>query len=244
MVEEFDINSLIKLLKDMTPEQQARFFIDSMKNKQEQALSGNALKMYDRISKVQVIEGIVSTDPKIWKIYIDNKILTIPVDKLENQPTFRAQYLREFNVPAPLITPNDWLNVLTALYSTKMQLVANPEESEEVRIAREVLERIRKLAISEDAGAFTSGRQIYFHNGRYYLRSTTIEAMINDSNYKIVMSKLSGTMTELGMKKPGTTKTGPERQRCWEFVPEVLKKDKSEEVEDTQKGEDTREGVQ
>jgi hypothetical protein len=235
MVAEFDINSLIKLFKDMTPEQQANFFIESRKNQQEQLLSGNVLKIYERISKVRVVEGIVSSDQNRWDIYIDNKILRIPVDKLEKQTTFRAQYLREFRVPAPLMPGIEWLNLLSALSENKKELFINPEESEEVRIAREVFEKIRRLAVSEDSQAFTSGRLIYLLNGRYYLRSSTIENMINDALYRISMSKLSETMTELGMKKPGTTKAGPERQRCWEFIPELLLKAKdSKDVEDTQ----------
>jgi hypothetical protein len=234
MVSEFDINKLIKLLKDMTPEQQAKFYIDSMKNKQEQALSDNVLKIYNRISKVRVIEGIVSSDPKRWEIHIDDKILKISVEKLESQQSFRSQYLREFNVPAPKIKGEDWLTLLNALSENKTELVINPEESEEVRIAREIFEKIRKLGVSEDPQPFNSGRLIYLHNERYFLRSSAIEGMVNDSSYRITMSKLSETMTELGMKEPGTTKAGPERHRCWEFVPEVLNAKYSEEVEDTQ----------
>jgi hypothetical protein len=234
MVAEIDKKSLIELLKGMTLEQQANFFIESSKNKQDQVLSGNALKIYDRISRVRVLQGIVSTDPKRWEIYIDNKILRIQVDKLENQKAFRDQYLREFDVPAPKIKSEDWLNILNALSENKKELVTNPEESEEVRIAREVLEKISRLGISEDPKAFTSGRLIYFHNGHHYLRSSTIETMINDSSYRISMSKLSEIMTELGMKMPGTTKAGPGRQRCWELIPELLKVKDSGEVEDAQ----------
>lgn len=236
MVAEFNINSLTKLFKDMTPEQQVNFFIESMKNKQEQVLSDNALRIYDRISKVRVIEGTVSSDPKRWEIHIDDKVLKILVEKLENQKAFRDQYLREFNVPAPKIKGEDWLNLLNALSENKKELVVNPEESEEVRIAREIFEKISRLGISEDSQAFTSGRLIYLHNERYYLRSSTIESMVNDSSYRISMSKLSETMTELGMKEPGTTKAGPQRQRCWEFIPEFLKAKDSEKVEDTRSG--------
>jgi hypothetical protein len=228
-IKEPDITTILNTLKRMSSDQ-ANILAEAIKAKQEQEMSDNAVLLYNNIWKVRVVDGIISTDVAYWDIYIGDKVIRVPTDKLEKMKTFREQYIKVFKVPAPLIDGYSWIKLLNALTENKLEkVIINPEESENVRIARELFEKIRRLEIDDSEEGFDSGMVMYSYRGGYYLKSSAIERMISEAFYKIAISKLSETMTELGMKKLGAKKV--RQQRCWEFIASELEI-KEEDVEE------------
>jgi hypothetical protein len=72
--------------------------------------------------------------------------LKIPIEKLETQAMFRCQYLRAFNRPAPKVKGEEWGRIVEALASdeSKVEIETEIEESDNVYIARQMIEEIKK----------------------------------------------------------------------------------------------------
>jgi hypothetical protein len=98
------------------------------------------------------------------------------------------------------------------------------EESEDVMAAREIFDKIKVLTILNDKNKFlatNNNQYIYHENGRYFVLSRVIKEIIEDYSRKILPSRLSKAMYELGMKTEGSQKIDS-NHRCWEFLPSAL----------------------
>jgi hypothetical protein len=47
------------------------------------------------------------------------KLISLPVDVVENYSNFRIEYLKKFNTPAPILSNNEWLAVLIKICESK-----------------------------------------------------------------------------------------------------------------------------
>jgi hypothetical protein len=223
-VEKEQLTEVIKSMQLQTPEQIAEFVFESKKAAINMKFEGTILMLWLDIKRIRVIEGILRNDKMICEIYIKDKVLTIPLEKLDTPKAFKDQYAREFK-EFLFIKNNSWQELINALLKNKIEVVKDSEESEHVRIAREVWSRICELGISEDPNTFkTSGKSVLKYNNQYFIRSSTIEKIVKDKFYVIRISDLSSTMTELGMKKPGAIKK--HEKRCWELIGSEFTKEK------------------
>jgi len=189
-------------------------------------------KLYAITDHVEIKVGRVKDDSVIWEFHIitDIEIIIIQVDaeKLENQGVFRAQYLKKLHTPAPLVKSKEWLNFLQVMREdarNRKAISQNPEESENVYIARQVFDEICSFEPTEDGNIVVKkqSRKVFPHLGYHCVPSTRIEEIVQQRGYKIAQNTLSKTMTELGMKAPGTKVvrivTGQKSYRCWWFDP-------------------------
>lgn len=223
------VQEITKILSGMTAEQQAQFVLDNIKNQQNQQMSDEVLKIYKRISRLEFVVGVLKTDQMMAKLYIDDKILIIPAEKIENQKIFKEQYIREFKKLAPLILPNDWRTLINAVIENKSETVECQEESFEVHVAREIWSILQGLEISSDIKQYLNTGRALLDRGDYCLvRSDRMEKIVKDKDYNIAMNKLSTVMTELGFKTPGTKKYND--KRSWFLIKSELVKKNSTEL--------------
>lgn len=178
---------------------------------------------------VVIVKGRISTDPTIWEFHIKNKILPVETDKLENPKSFRQQYLKAFNRPAPKISSKRWIDFITALAEEKAIETEAPEESEHVFIAYQIFEKVTQFEISDDPEDALSGNYLYkaqLEDGKIYfcMPSDKFLGLVEGSGFRIAPQKLSGTMSELGMKREGTPRIRylGYQKRSWCFVPEAV----------------------
>lgn len=213
---------LINLLNSMTSEQAADFFIDFQRNARNQELDGIVLDLYNRISKLRVLEGTLPTDPMICEILIGDKILRIPAEKIETPKVFKEQYYREFK-KFIFITNNDWYKLANALAESKTEVVKCLEESDDVIAAREIFNIVKKLKLINDKNKFLNSNTqfIYSENEHFFVLSRVIKEIIEEYSRKVSLSRLSKAMCELGMKTEGYPKIDS-NNRCWEFLPSAL----------------------
>lgn len=124
-------------------------------------LSGSARKLYESIDKLVIRKGILIEDPSIWELHILGKIIKADAKTIEDYGVFRKQFIQTFDVPAPLLSRDEWWAITMALSDEKNGrkiVVENEEESEKVCIARQLLEILQKLPISEDDVDALSGK--------------------------------------------------------------------------------------
>lgn len=187
-------------------------------------------KLYDLIDKVVIVKGRVSTDPTLWEFYINGKILRVETDKLESPKSFRQQYLKIFDRPAPKINNKKWVEILDALAEEKIQYAEAPEESENVFIANQIFEIVSQYEVSDDQEEAKSGLTLLKHELEedkktyFCMPSQEFIELLRRSGFKIELNTLSGTMTELGMKRKGTPRVYycGEQLRSWCFIPEAI----------------------
>lgn len=185
-------------------------------------------KLYRMVDHVCIKLGHVRDDPVIWEFYIKNEngkteVIQIDAEKLEKQAVFRAQYLKKFFTPAPKVNTTEWLKFLQIM-GEKAERIQNTEESENVYLARQVYEEICRYEPTEDGNLILrkTSRKIYSHLGYYCLQSRRVEEIVKERGYRITQISLSTTMTELGLKRPGTPTVrigGGTPRRCWWFYP-------------------------
>jgi hypothetical protein len=198
-------------------------------NAKLKALDDIASSLYPRIKKLVVLEGILPTDPMTCELYIDDKILRIPHNKLDKSKIFKDEYFRAFK-KLIFIKDVQWSALLNLVVETKSEVVEFSEESEFVMIAREIWSYICEMEISEDVKMFTSsGKSIIRykndHVDGYFIRSDRIKMIVDNKSFKIRLSDLSQVMKELGMKNPGSPKVGG--KRCWQLNETELIKERS-----------------
>lgn len=189
-------------------------------------------KLYDLIDKVVIVKGRVSTDITVWEFYIKGKILRVETDKLESPRSFRQQYLKIFDRPAPKINDKKWVEILDALAEEKTDYEEAPEESEHVFIANQIFETVSQYEASDDKEDAESGLTLLKHEFEddkktyYCMPSKKFLGLVSTLEFKIAPSILSGTMTELGMKRKGTPRVyySREQLRSWCFIPEAIKR--------------------
>jgi hypothetical protein len=184
-----------------------------------------AQKIYNSVEKVVIVKGILPTDPTIWEFHINAQILRINTEKLETQTKFRQEYLKTFDVPAPKLSGNSWINLLQALSDDKKEYYRDPEDSENVYIAKRIFEKICELPLVEKDVA-ASGRGLCAHEGYYCLVSSKVEEIVKSCDFRIAWNTLSSTMSALGLKREGTetVRLGKKSAKCWWFETSEIKK--------------------
>jgi len=171
---------------------------------------------------VNISRGVLDNDPIIWEFHISGKILSIEAEKLEMPSTFRTQYLRAFNHPAPRVKNEEWQNIIELLAEDrdKTTVNVNDEESEQVYIARELYAIVCGMSRDGDKDDLLLGNALYFESGLYWLKSTRVSEIVRDLGFKFVPNSLSTAATKLGIKEKGTRSIrhkGAEA-RAWGFV--------------------------
>ena len=185
-------------------------------------------KMFSTISKVVIREGVLQSDPAIWEITIDGKVLKVDSNHMLTQGAFGNQYLRAFHVPMPLIDFKDW-RYLVAVLGESAEIVNTNEESERVYIARQVFEEVCSMQVGERDVSASRGKNLVEYGGCYCLASGKIEDIVAKHGYKTTTKELSTTMVELGMKEEGTEAIyfGSKRARAWHFKKVIIDEHKN-----------------
>lgn len=187
-------------------------------------------KLYELIDKVVIVKGRVSTDITVWEFYINDKILRVETDRLENPKSFRQQYLKVFDRPAPKIKSDGWIELLDALAEEKVQYAEAPEESENVFIANQILEIVSQYEVSDDPEDAVSGLALLkyeFGDDKktyFCMLSSLFLNLVSELGFKIPPNILSDTMTQLGLKRKGTPRIyySGKQMRSWCFIPEAI----------------------
>ncbi len=185
-------------------------------------------KLHRIVDHVCIKVGQVKDDPVIWEFNIigeDGKteVIEIDAEKLEKQSVFRAQFLKKLFKPAPKVDSSDWLKFLQIM-GENAEIIPNPEESQNVRVARKVFEKICIHPVEKDNN-LSMNMGFYSHQGYYCLLPRIVENIIYQGGYKISLDTLSKTMTDLGLKKPGTQSAsigGRKPINCWWFYPDEI----------------------
>lgn len=191
------------------------------------------MKLYNMIEKVVIVKGAIPSDSTIWEFHILGHVLKVDAEDLENMSTFRKQYLKAFDRPAPKIKASRWPDILDALATDedKVERQQAPEESSNVFIARQLFEIICEKDISDDPEEAISGLSFFKYIAEddketyYCIPSHVLKNTVDESGFKIPLSDLSNTMTELKLKRAGTllVRYGKGRQkRTWCFFPAVV----------------------
>jgi hypothetical protein len=197
-------------------------------------------KLFNVIEKVVIVKGMIPSDPTIWKFYIQDKVLRVDAAKLENMTQFRKEYLKVFDHPAPKVTPARWIAVLEALADEKATHIQAPEESSHVFIANSIFEIVCDREVSDDPDEAFSGFALYEHffqdDEKPYccVPSKVLLSLVEGAGFKIPLSDLSSTMTELGMKKEGTPRISYSNKqlRSWCFFKNAVLREKGEKLDD------------
>lgn len=188
-------------------------------------------KLFDMIDKVVIVKGVIPSDPVTWEFHILDHVLKVDVENLENMRCFKKQYLKAFDRPAPRVNAAQWSNIIDELSEDKAERIQAVEESGNVFIARQLFEIICEKEISDDPEDAISGLAFLNYvtpngNDTYFcIPSHVLKNTVDESGFKIPLNELSGTMTELKMKKPGTEpiRYGKGRQkRTWCFFPDAV----------------------
>jgi hypothetical protein len=216
--EKAKLTSAIKSMNITTPEQMAEFMHDYVLDATNQKFDGDALLVWTGIKKIRKTVGLLNDDKIVCEIYINDKVLYVPIEKLKSPSYFIDQYARTFDVFLN-IKNTVWLNMVNALFQQKMETVAASEESEHVFIARQTWAKICKYRVSEDSAGYKANKGILKKDGGYFVTSEAITKLTEKT--KIRMNDLSGAMTQLGLKYPGTKKKL--ELRCWELSEVALK---------------------
>jgi len=184
------------------------------------SLSSKAEKLLKMIEKTRIVSGVLEDDPVTWELHVSGKVLKIPAEKMESQGVFRAQYIRVFNRPAPKVKTDEW-DLIVEIIAGDAEHVTEIEESDNVYIARQVFEEIKKLHVTEDdEESASTGRVLLKRDGVYYLIASKVEEIIETKKYRITPNRLSPAMYQLGMKTKGTARPyiNNKQVRAWEFL--------------------------
>ncbi|MEN6290439.1 MAG: hypothetical protein ABFD07_00280 [Methanobacterium sp.] len=182
-------------------------------------LSSTGNKLYNAIEKVEINRGILEEDPIVWEIHISGKNLKIDAEKLESQGAFRVQFLRAFNRPAPKVSSKEWEIIIELLAEEKSEIIENEEESENVYIAEQIFECIKRIPISEDEADALNGRCLLRKGELCLLKAQKITEIARELGFNVVPNRLSPVMTKLNFKKAGTRNVRLDKidTRVWEF---------------------------
>lgn len=186
-------------------------------------LGGSGLKLESSIKSVTIEKGHVDTDPSIWRIEFVDGIIELDAKKLTAYRPFAQEYIKKFNRPAPIISSEEWRAILEIL-AEKADVVQATEESENVFIANQVMEKIQRMKIIDDKELAAAGKGLLDHEGYLCLVTTKVEEII-DGRYRIPLSTLSYVMTQLGYKTEGTHKIrcgNGKRPRFWCFFKDIV----------------------
>jgi len=175
--------------------------------------------LFDKIDKLIVIKGKVSTDPTIYEYHIGKKVIRVCAEKLDSPREFRRQYQKVMYLPCKRFTNSEWDELNFELVK-KRKIIDGPEESEYVFKAREIFEIICDYEISTAAEDALNGRSFYQHEENCYLTSRKVKEIVDTFGFHIPFNILSSTMTELGLKKEGTfvIRLSGKPTRCWSFI--------------------------
>lgn len=195
------------------------------------------LKLYNIIDKVVIVRGVIPSDPTVWEFYIQDKILKVDTESLEGMRTFRQQFLKVFDRPAPRIRLSRWPSVLEALAEDKAEYTQAPEESNRVFIARQMFEIVCDRDVSDIAEDAVSGLTLYQREFQedssvwFCMPSKVFLNYVDEAGFKIPANELSTAMCELGLKRSGTPRVryGGPQIRSWCFSPEAVWKEKGDE---------------
>ncbi|HOW14983.1 hypothetical protein [Methanosarcina sp.] len=226
-IAQFNVKEIAEMIAGKDPEEVAKMIANSvdytLKTQQNQTLTDNALKLYNRINKFVFVKGIVPTDPMTCQFHIDDKIVSIPAERIEEEAFFRKQYFREFEKRAPRLG-NAWFDLIDALTENKKEVTRNLIDSTAVSYATELFEKIRKLKIVTDKKAFDidNAPKILEDGGRYFVKSRVVSELILESRCPVDRSRLDETMHNLKMRKGKNVKKGGKRDSCWELEPSTL----------------------
>ncbi len=225
---------IAELIAGKNPEEAAKIIANSvnytLKTQQCLILTDHALKLYNRISKFVFVKGIIPTDPMTCQFHIDDKIISIPAEKIEDEAFFRKQYFREFEKRAPRLGLA-WFDFIDALTENKKEVTHNLIDSTAVSYATELFEKIRKLKIVTDKKAFDAdnAQKILDDGGRYFVKSRVVSDLVVESKCPVDRSRLYETMHYLKMRKGKNVKKGGKRDSCWELEPSALLQQGEEE---------------
>ncbi|MGA9188123.1 MAG: hypothetical protein WB014_06080 [Methanosarcina sp.] len=188
-------------------------------------------KLYDLIDKVVIIKGTISSDPTFWEFHIQGEKLKVDAEKLENQNSFRKQYFKTFDRPAPYIKPSRWSSILEALSEDKAEITATPEDSEQVFIAKQIFEILCRKDLTDNPEDAVTGLGMLKHeleddeNIYCSVPSVILKDIVDGAGFKIPLNELSRVMTELQLKRSGTplVRYGQGRRyRSWLFFYEIV----------------------
>lgn len=225
---------IAEMITGKDPEEIAKIISTSvsytLKTQQSLILTDHALKLYNRISKFVFVKGIIPTDPMTCQFHIDDKIISIPAEKIEEEAVFRKQYLREFEKRAPRLGVA-WLDLIDALIENKKEVTRNLIDSTAVSYATELFEKIRKLKVVTDKKAFDAdnAQKILEDGGRYFVKARVVSELIVESKCPVDRSRLYETMHYLKMRKGKNVKKGGKRDSCWELESSTLLQQGEEE---------------
>ncbi|WP_406661325.1 hypothetical protein V7O66_02045 [Methanolobus sp. ZRKC3] len=184
--------------------------------------SGRIERLLDMVEKVIIMKGEIPSDPTMWEIHMSGGIIRVDAEHMDRTTAFRKQYLKTFNTPAPGFK-DDWIPFVQVLGEMAETTVAG-EESELVYIAKQIMEKIRELPITDDQGDAGTGRALLRLGGYLCLSSTRIGEIVEVMHYHIAPNVLSTTMTALGYKAEGTRpiRCNGKLYRFWWFKESII----------------------
>lgn len=156
------------------------------------------------VRKVTIYAGRIKDDPKYWEIYFEGLDTPIKIESelMDSSRSFRRQFLKLTDTPAPPLSASDWFTFVAAL-SEKAERGAYSEESDNVYIAEGLFELILGLpAIKKETVMQAKGYVL--HEGFRCVHWHTIEELMEAHGFKLSKQILSSTLTQLGYKEEGT----------------------------------------
>jgi hypothetical protein len=198
-----------------------------MDSKAKDELSGPALRLWETLESVTIVKGHIPSDPTIYRIQIDGKCIEVDAEKMDRPTTFKKKFLKMFYRPPAYMTPNEW-SAFVELLGETAEVITAQEESEAVYIAREVMEKIREMPVSEEPEEAATGRVFLMYMGYLCLKGTKITEIVESMRYHILPNKLSEAMTHLGLKKSGTPRIrcgAAGQHRFWWFYESAINED-------------------
>ena len=156
------------------------------------------------VRKVTIYNGRIKDDPKYWEIYFVGLDTPIKIESelMDSARSFRRQFLKLTDTPAPPLSASDWFTFVAAL-SEKAERSAYSEDTDNVYTAERLFEMIQGLPkIKKELVTRVPG--YVSHDGFRCIHGYTIEELMESRGYKISKQALSSTLTQLGYKEEGT----------------------------------------
>lgn len=72
--------------------------------------NADIVRLYIGIKKV-----VIDKDGSVWRFFIANQSIEIPIDQLDDQKRFRVEYLKKFDFPAAIMNKVQWTYFLRAV---------------------------------------------------------------------------------------------------------------------------------
>lgn len=162
------------------------------------------------ISKVEILTGIVDSDPGSWRIHIGNIVFEIHAGKIKTYNEFETMYLSNFGNYLPgiltaaprgvLETP--WRAFVTTLYKRAEKIA--PEDSTAMIELGVILDILSGYRVTTDTTEWDRGSNLLLDHGDYYLlASSRMTQLLQDNNIKTDAGSLGKIMTRRGLKRAG-----------------------------------------